>query len=61
MRPPKYCFREMQVGDFRYVTGVTKTNASGAWYRFRKRNQDVAQRQFIWTDANGGIKIERVG
>jgi len=51
----------MQVGDFRYVTGVTKTNASGAWYRFRKRNQDVAQRQFIWTDANGGIKIERVG
>jgi len=57
----KYRWRLLEVGDIRYVTGVSARHAQMAWYRFKTRNPEVAQRQFMWHDVNGGVKIERVG
>jgi len=61
MRPCKYKFRTMAVGDVWYVTGAQARHAQQAWYRTRKRYPEISGRQFLWWDVNGGVRIERVG
>lgn len=61
MKPCKYRFKTMQVGDIWYVTGVNTRHAQQAWYRTAKRNPEIAGRQFLWVDVNCGVKVERVG
>lgn len=57
----KYRFKSLQVGDVWYVTGVKARHAQMAWYRMAKRNPEIAGRQFLWCNVNGGVKVERVG
>ena len=57
----KYGFKAMQVGDFRFVTGVEPKHAQMAFYKHKIRHQHLRNRQFLWWAVNGGIKVERVG
>ena len=61
MRPCKYKFKTMAVGDVWYVTGVNARHAQQAWCVTAKRNPEIAGRQFLWHSVNGGVKVERVG
>ena len=61
MKQGKYKFREMRVGDVRYVTGVSPAHAQRAWANCRKRHPELRDRQYLWWTVNGGTRIERVG
>ena len=61
MKIGKYRFKQMQVGDFIYVTGVSPKHAQMAWYKMKKRHPELRDRQFLWWPVNGGTRIERVG
>ena len=51
----------MAVGDVWYVTGVSARHAQQAWYMTAKRYPEIAGRQYLWQNVNGGVKVERVG
>ena len=56
----KYGFKSLQVGEFRFVTGVCKKHAQMMAATYCRRYPEMVHRDFVWTNVNGGVKIERV-
>ena len=56
----KYGFKSLKVGEFRFVTGVNKKHAQMTAATYCRRYPEMVHRYFVWTNVNGGVRVERV-
>ena len=56
----KYGFKFLKVGEVKYVTGVKRKHAQMMAATYVRRYPLMVHKDFLWTDVNGGIKVERV-